>query len=271
MKVKIGEVDEENPVFGGRIIKIGSKIDTPYRIPSSVEYISKQQVPTPVSINSDISEISINFRTDEYKQFLTENGPFENRLSSIEAKSDLMSYSPLISFYPQLPADIKPDKKGMFMLLKLGLSVKNVNIISIPQFEPTTTYEDDLINYCEQVRAYSKEPMPILDMGLPTREFKDKFNKITSNIETGLIKVIGLIYRNWRRNIHNYYHIWDNKNKNILYYCLDVLRTYESRVSTMHILQSFGIDVYSTRFLRGGGGTFQKKVRDVDIFDNSNI
>lgn len=271
MKVNLGEVDEENPVFGGRIIKIGNKISTPYRIPSSVEYISKQQVPSTVSINSDISEITMNFRTNEYDQFVNENGPFDNRMSSIEEKADLMSYSPFISFYPQLPKNIIPDEKGMFLLLKLGLSVKKVNIISIPQFETSTTFENDLERYCEHVRSYSKEPMPILDMGLPQREFKDKFNKIVSNRETDLIKVVGLIYRNWRKNIQNFYHIWDNKKKNILYYCLDVQRTYENKAATMHILQSFGVDVYSTKFLRGGGGNYQKKIRDVDIFDNTNI
>lgn len=182
-----------------------------------------------------------------------------------------MTYSPLISYYPQIPKSITPDKKGMWMLLQLGLEANGVNIVSIPDFDPINSYESDLQGYCEKIRNYNKEPMPILDMELDPTIFKEKFDQIVSNAETDLVKVIGLIYRNYRKNIQNYYHILENKNKNILYYALDVQRKYENQSSTMHILQSFGIDIYSTRFMRGGGGSNKKRVRDVDIFDKKNV
>lgn len=224
-----------------------------------------------MKIDSEISEVTINFRSDEYSQFLEKNGPFANRIAQVEEKADLMSYSPLVSYYPQIPKSITPDKKGMWMLLKLGLEANGVNIISIPDFEPINSYESDLQNYCENIRDYKKEPMPILDMEMEPKLFKEKFDQIVSNIETDLVKVIGLIYRNYRKNIQNYYYILENKNKKVLYYALDVRRKFENQSSTMHILQSFGIDMYSTRFMRGGGGANQKRVRDVDIFDKRNV
>lgn len=264
-------MDEENDFFGARVLKVDGKFSTPYRIPSSVDYGSKQQLPTPIKIDSEISEITINFRSEEYNQFLDKNGPFANRIAQIEEKADIMSYSPLISYYPQIPKAITPEKKGMWLLLKLGLEANGVNIISIPDFIPSTSYDSDLQNYCEGIRTYKKEPMPILDMGLDPKIFKEKFDQIVSNVETDLVKIIGLIYRNYRKNIQNYYYILENKNKKVLYYAVDVQRKFENQSSTMHILQSFGIDVYSTRFMRGGGGTNQKKVIDVDIFDKSTV
>jgi hypothetical protein len=271
MKLKHVHIDEENRIFGARILNVDGKFSTPYRIPSSVEYGSKQKLPTVKKIDSDISEVTINFRTGEYNQFLNENGPYANRIAQIEERADLMSYSSLISFYPQLPRSITPNKKAMWLLLQLGLDANGVNIVSIPDFEPQKSYELDLQNYCEGIRAYRKEPMPILDMGLHPDEFRKKFDEIVSNSETDLVKIIGLIYRNYRKNIQNYYYVWENKSKKILYYCLDVQRKFENQAATMHILQSFGIDVYSTRFMRGGGGNKQKRLIDIDIFDKTTM
>lgn len=268
MKIKIKHFDDDLNL-GGRIVKVDRKIETPFRIPSSVEYTSKQKVPTPIKIDSEISEVATVFWKEEYSQFLTKNGPFKNRLSNIESKADLMAYSPFVSFYPQIPKGITPDNRAMKLLLELGLNIENVNIVSIPDFEPTTSYEDDLRDYSSYVRSRGKEPMPLLDMGLEPEEFKRKLDSIITNSETDLITVVGLIYRNWAENIQNYTYIWENKDKQVLYYCIGVLRDHR-QTSTMHILQSFGIDVFSTRFLRGIGGG-QKKINNVDIFDKNSI
>jgi hypothetical protein len=265
------DVDEENEYFGARVLKVDGKFSTPFRVPSSVDYGSKQQLPTPIKIDSEISEVTINFRSAEYEQFTSQNGPFSNRIAQIEEKADLMSYSSLVSYYPQIPKAITPDKKGMWLLLRLGMFAEGINIISVPDFEPENSYEHDLQQYCEGIRDYKKEPMPILDMGLDHELFKKKFDQIVSNVETDLVKVIGLIYRNYSKHILNYYHILENKNKKVLYYAVDVQRKFENQAATMHILQSFGIDLYSTRFMRGGGGANEKKIRDVDIFDKSAV
>lgn len=270
MRIKLKDVDEEDiPDFGGRILKVDRKFLTPYRIPSSVEYTSKQMIPTEVKIDSGISEVATVFWNEEYNNFLSKNGPFKNRLVNVESKADLMAYSPLVSFYPQIPKGIKPDTRSMKLLLELGLNIENVNIVSIPDFEPNTSYESDLIGYSNLVKGRGREPMPILDMELEPEEFKRKFDTIIANSETGLITMIGLIYRNWQDNIQNYIYIWENRDKEILYYCLGVLREHR-KASTMHILQSFGIDVFSSRFLRGPGGQ-AKKISNVDIYDKSSI
>lgn len=189
MKLNMKELDEENEYFGARVLKVDGKFSTPYRVPSSVDYGSKQQLPTPIKIDSEISEVTINFRSEEYKQFLEKNGPFANRIAQIEEKADLMSYSSLISYYPQIPKSITPDKKGMWLLLQLGLEANGVNIVSIPDFKPYNSYESDLQGFCEGIRSYKKEPMPILDMGLDPEVFREKFDQIVSNVETDLVKV----------------------------------------------------------------------------------
>jgi len=274
MKIRIKEIDEEeDPEFGGRILKVDKKFLTPYRVPSSVDYGSKQKLPTPIKIDSEISEVTTLFWAKEYEPFLTKNGPFKSRLAKVESDADIMAYSPLVSFYPQLPKNlpnnILPDENAMKLLLELGLSAENVNIIAIPEFEPIKSYEQDLRGYCNYIRSRGCEPMPILDMELPPDEFKKKFDTIVSNEETDLVKAIGLVYRNWSNNIQNYLYVWQNRDKPVLYYCLGVLRDHR-KAATMHILQSFGIDVFSTRFMRGGGGE-PKKLRNVDIFDKANI
>ncbi|MBM4241543.1 MAG: hypothetical protein FJ150_07795 [Euryarchaeota archaeon] len=269
MKIKIAEIDDTNSFFGGRVLKVNRKFLTPYRVSSSVDYRSKQQIPTAIKIDSYLSEVTSIFTGDEYNKFKTENGPFNNRVRADEQKADLMSYSPLVSYFPQLPKDIKVDKKGMKLILELGLDLDHVNIVSIPAFDPIKSYGEDLKKICEYIRSRGKEPMPLLDMGLNEAEFKSKFNEICSNIETGLINIMGLIYRNWRSNIQNFYHVWNNKDKKILYYCLGVERKYEN-ASAMHFLQSWGIDVYSTRMIRGCG-TYKRKLNNVDIFDKETI
>lgn len=269
MKLKIKNIDEESSFFGGRVLKVNRQFSTPLRISSSVDYRSKQEVPLDIKIDSPFSEVTSNFTTKEYENFLSNNIPFEKRLRVDEQKADLMSYSPLVSYYPQIPKEIRLNQKGMKLLLELALNVDGVNIVSIPMFEPERSYSDELQKYCSEVGDRGKEPMPILDMGLAHDDFKTKFDEICSNIDTGLVSIMGLVYRNWSSNVQNFYHVWENREKDILYYCMGVERKYEN-ASTMHFLQSWGIDVYSVRMVRGYGG-FERKINDVDVFDRNSL
>lgn len=269
MKIKIKEIDDEISFFGGRVLKVNRKFLTPYRVSSSVEYRSKQQVPTATKIDSEFSEVTSIFNIPDFQKFTSESDAYLKRIRGDEQKADLTIYSDLVSYFPQLSKDIKPDEKGMKLILELGLNLPNVNIVSIPSFEPLNSYDTELKQYSEYILSRGKEPMPLIDMGLPKDEFKSKFDEISSNVETGLVSVIGLIYRNWKSNIQNYYYIWENRNLPVLYYCLGVDRTFEQG-SAMHFLQSWGIDVYSIR-MRKGYGSYRRKLNNVEIFDRDTI
>jgi len=277
MKVQIVDIDEEKKRFGGRILEVNRKINTPFRVSSSVDYKSKQEIPTDIKIDSEFSEVVSDFNNKELDKFLSKNGPFSSRIRTDEQKADIMSYSSIISYYPQLPKNRPLNQKGMKLILELELNIENVNVISIPMFTPIDSYEKELRVYCEVIKDRGKDPMPILDMALEEKEFKSKFDAICSNIETGLISIMGLRYRNWQENIQNFYHIWENKEKEILYYCIGVDRKF-NQASTMHILQSWGIDVYSIKMKRGYGTRNgdkkkkeKKKILNFDIFDRETI
>ncbi len=102
----------------------------------------------------------------------------------------------------------------------------------------------------------------IIDLGWEHEEFKTKFDSICKNFvdeKIDIVHIIGFIYHNWKDCTPNLEYIFENKEKEVLYHCLDVDRTYEisrlrrEKANTMHILQRWGFDTYSIKYRRGVG------------------
>ncbi len=235
MILKVEPLPSEKKLWG-RVCKVKTSkgtFETPYRVSTKVEFDSKANIPTDLKIESAFSEAIFEYRHEDVESFLKKNGEFGKRRSNLEAQSDMMEYSHLISYYPKLPQNTNLDMRGMKLFLEL------------------------------QIRS----PMPILDLGWDVDLFKSRFDSICKNFvdeKTDTVHIIGFIYRNWWDYIQNFDYIFQNKGKEVLYHCLDVDRTYEisrlrrEKAQTMHILQRWGFDTYSIKYRRGGG----KKIED---------
>lgn len=252
----------------GRVCRVKTSkgtFETPYRVSTKVEFDSKANIPTDIKIDSAFSEAIFEYHQEDVENFLKKNGEFGKRWANLEAQSDLMEYSQLISYYPKLPQDTTLDMRGMKLFLELQIS-SPIHIVSIPVFKEDDSYDKDLLIYCEYIKDEgNKDPMPILDLGWDFDVFKSRFDSICKNFvdeKTSMVHIIGFIYRNWRNYIQNFDYIFQNKEKEVLYHCLDVDRTYEisrrEKAQTMHILQRWGFDTYSIKYRRGGG----KKITD---------
>ncbi|MCK4798839.1 MAG: hypothetical protein KAT05_15795 [Spirochaetes bacterium] len=241
--------------------------ETPCRISTTVEFNSKAKIPIDLKIESPFSEAIYEYWHEDLMSLINKNGEFGKKLANLEAQSDIMAYSSLISYYPKLPKGTILDNNNMKVFLELQKN-SPIQIASIPDFKVQTSYEKDLLTYCEYVKdGGHKEPMPILDLGLDHDVFKSRFDSICKNLvdeKTDTVHIIGFIYRNWKNYTPNFDYIFQNKDKEVLYHCLDVDRTYEisrlrrEKAHTMHILQRWGFDTYSVKFQRGGG----KKTED---------
>lgn len=269
MILKVEPLPSEKKLWG-RVCKVKTSkgtFETPYRVSTKVEFDSKANIPTDLKIESAFSEAIFEYRHEDVESFLKKNGEFGKRRSNLEAQSDMMEYSHLISYYPKLPQNTSLDMRGMKLFLELQIR-SPIHIVSIPVFKENDSYEKDLQTYCEYIRDEgNKNPMPILDLGWDVDLFKSRFDSICKNFvdeKTDTVHIIGFIYRNWWDYIQNFDYIFQNKGKEVLYHCLDVDRTYEisrlrrEKAQTMHILQRWGFDTYSIKYRRGGG----KKIED---------
>lgn len=271
MITKVEPYSSEKDLWG-RVCKVkttNGTFETPYRVSTSVEFNSKSKIPTDLKIDSAFSEVVYEYWQEDLTGLLNKNGDFGKKLANLEAQSDMMAYSPLISYYPKLPRDMILDKRNMKVFLELQKN-SPIQIVSIPIFKVDKSFDKDLSMYCEYVKDNGNQnPMPIMDLGWDPELFKSRFDSICKNFvdeKNDIIHIIGFIYRNWKECTPNIEYIFENKEKEVLYHCLDVDRTYEisrlrhEKAQTMHILQRWGFDTYSTKYRRGGG----EKVTDED-------
>lgn len=278
----------------GRVCKVkttNGTFETPYRVSNSVEFNSKAKIPADLKIESAFSEVIYEYWQEDLVGLFNKNGDFGKKLANLEAQSDMMAYSSLISYYPKLPQNTILDKRGMKVFLELQKN-SPIQIVSIPIFEVDKSYDKDLLMYCEYIRDGNQNPMPIIDLGWDHEEFKSKFDNICKNFvdeKTDIVHIIGFIYRNWKDCTPNLEYIFRNKEKKVLYHCLDVDRTYEisrlrqEKAQTMHILQRWGFDTYSIKYRRGGGKTIidpdeklkmelkEQDIKQVLMFDRKTI
>lgn len=269
MILKVEPFPSEKELWG-RVCKVkttNGTFETPYRVSTKVEFDSKANIPTDLKIESPFSEAIFEYRHEDVDNFLKKNGEFGKRKVDLESQSDMMAYSQLISYFPKLPHGTILDIRGMKLFLELQIR-SPIHIVSLPIFKENKSYDKDLLMYCEYVKDEgNKDPMPILDLGWDFDVFKTRFDSICKNFvdtKTDMVHIIGFIYRNWWDYIQNFDYIFQNKEKKVLYHCLDVDRTYEisrlrrEKAQTMHILQRWGFDTYSIKYRRGGG----KKITD---------
>ncbi len=105
MIIKVEPYSSEKDLWG-RVCKVkttNGTFETPYRVSTSVEFNSKAKIPIDLKIDSVFSEAIYEYWQEDVVGLLNKNGEFGKRLANLEAQSDMMAYSPLISYYPKLP------------------------------------------------------------------------------------------------------------------------------------------------------------------------
>lgn len=251
MKINKVSLDGDLDRFGGRALIIKTdrgSIKTPQRVLTSSEIQYKAKLPFEPTLKNDVSEIVAQFNDKQWDSFMNTNGSFDSRLRRIEFYSDKMAYT-CTKLYPQFHSSIDLGESAIKQLLELQRMSK-LDFITFPNISsPIQDFEKMAASFSGEVISERREPLIYLDMGLDIPIFRDRLMALLELSKTDLIHTIGLIYRPIRKNIQNYRTIWENRESNVFFQMSDVPREFNktTAVSTMHLLQKWGIDSFSVR------------------------
>jgi hypothetical protein len=258
MRIHDISIDGDLDHFGGRALVIQTNrgsFKTPSRALTSSEHQYKVKIPSRPPLDNNFSEIVSQFDEENWNKFMAKNGPFKSRLRTMESLVDKMRYS-VKHYYPQIAPGINLDKSGLKQLFDLQLLCSDLDFISLPSLPLACEYFDKTIEtFSDDVLEEKKEPLIYLDMGLPEDVFERRFSTLLNLSESDQIHAVGLVYRSYRENYHNYRILWDNRDSRILLQMSQIPREITS-TSTMHLIQKMGIDLFSIEvrkpFFKGG-------------------
>ena len=256
MRITGVSIDGELGEFGGRALIVRTdrgELKTPQRALTSSEIQYKAKLPSEPPIDNDLSEMVSSYTTAQWANFLGKNGSFASRLRTIEFFGDKMAYTLRRSF-PKIPQGVHLDKGAVKYLLELQ-RMGNLDFIMMPSLPPDERGFGKLAaSFSEEVISENREPIVYLDMGLDAPVFESRFDELLWLAQTGLVHTVGLLYRPVEDASVNYLRLWQRREANVLLQMSDVPRDFGG-TSTMHLLQKWGIDVFSVRMnpFRGGG------------------
>ena len=267
MRIKKVSIDGELDTFGGRALIVQTDTEsfkTPQRVLTSTEINYKAKLPSEPPINNELSEVVSQFSTDQWTSFMEQNGAFASRLTTLKSFDDKMAYT-WKRFFPQIPQAIQLDDKAGKMILELQ-RMSEMDFITLPNIQTTTARFPKIVtDFAEDVVSEKREPLVYLDMALEPADFEKRSNILLGMAETGLINTIGLIYKPIQDYSRNYRTLWERRELPVLFQMSDIPRDTKF-TPTMHLLQKWGIDTFSVRMSRFGGGA--KKVDKEQMFPN---
>lgn len=267
MRIKKVSIDGELDTFGGRALIVQTDTEsfkTPQRVLTSTEINYKAKLPSEPPINNELSEVVSQFSTDQWSSFMEKNGAFASRLATLKSFDDKMAYT-WKRFFPQIPQAITLDDSAGKLILELQ-RMSELDFITLPYIQTTIVRFPKMVSdFAEDVVSEKREPLVYLDMGLEPADFEERYEILLGMAETGLINTIGLVYKPIQQVSRNYRTLWERREAPVLLQMSDIPRNIKS-TSTMHLLQKWGIDTFSVRMSRFGGGSGAKKVEKAQMF-----
>ncbi len=255
MKITKVSLDGNLDTFGGRALIIQTdkgSYKTPQRVLTSSEIQYKAKLPFEPPINNEFSEIVAQFSTNQWQSFMETNGSFASRYNILNSFNDKMAYTTR-KFFPQIPQSIAIDTSAIKQILELQ-RMSELDFITMPSLPSDMKVFPKLASgFSEEVLSEKREPLIYLDMALNESIFQQRFNDLLEFAKTGLVRTIGLIYRPIPEYSKNYLVLWENRETEVLLQMSDIPRIYKDTTATMHLLQKWGIDMFSVRMSRFGG------------------
>lgn len=252
MRIHSVSIDGELDLFGGRALIINTDkgvLKTPNRSLTSSEFNYKSKMPFRPPLDNSVSEIVAQFDKDNWENFMNKNGPFNNRLRTLESYADKMRYS-VKHYYPQISPKVNLDLNCIKQLIMLQSMTDGLDFISIPSLPPGSHDFNRIAEECTTyILSERKEPLIYLDMNLDPDIFERRFLKLLELSESDQIRCVGLVHRTIRSYSKNYHFLWKNRDSKVLLQMSQIPREI-MQTSTMHLLQKYGIDSFSVEVSR---------------------
>lgn len=253
-------------------------LTTPARASTSYEFRQKAQVPTDLPIENGISIDIHRLNYPNLLEFLRSNGYTNNLIKKIDLANRLAQYSqirialiqPTTSEttdvktrqmkYPSGMSIIQNDSAQLHnflsILVKLQLAI-GLDFIAIPFLHlPLTTMKEVFRDVDKTMERAGSQPLFVLDM--KHQDFSLILDFLVEDLRSNMI---GLIYRDYLRNIHSYERVYKYAERDVAFFSMHVERLDENNdnLSTMHCLPFLTNDIYSVETPTFGGVNPEKR------------
>lgn len=301
MRVKVKSIDRSARYLSpSRTLEVRTRkgsFTTPTRASTSYEFRQKALVPTDMPINTEISIDVHKLNFKNISDFLTSNGYLNKLVRTIDLNNRLEQYSKLrISLlqpttsetrdpktkqikYPSGMSVLQNDSnllhKFLGILVKLQLAIGS-DLITIPYLElQLATTKKVFVDVDKTTEKVGQQPFFVIDMRHP--DFSEILDFLIKDLRSNMI---GLIHREYLKNIHNYETVYKYAENDVSFFTMQVPRIDENRdnISTMHYLPFLANDIYSVEVPSIGGGTNKEKqkadahkLERVKLFDRKSL